>query len=105
MQINVGKVSIIESEQIRRIYKRKTALEELVMSMNNVKEYEKDPEIFLKEISRELEEYSKEFTDWLCDKTKTNGWKCPEDKKLHVNFITNEVFYEQNENEEKTDDK
>lgn len=88
----VGRVTDSEKDEIRRLFDRKMALNELLPALRNdlLTDIQKD-ELYERIIS-DVAETSNRFNTWWHDKSVKYNWKKVEEGNWHIDFETNEIF-------------
>ena len=84
----VGEVSLEECEKLKAIYFRKTALEELLLSMESI---EKNKEIY-ERIILDIVECKSKMNQWWSEISSAHNWGYDSDSRWEVQFNTQEVF-------------
>jgi CXXX repeat modification system protein len=88
----VGEVTVEEKEEIERLYERKTALNELLMTLNNPSMSEEEKNILYEKILLDMGKTKRLFDKWWDDAVKKYQWKGTEQDQWSIDFKTNEIF-------------
>lgn len=88
----VGIVTELEKEEIKKLYDRKNALNELIPALNSdlLSQIQKD-ELYEKVIT-DIGNTTSSFQFWWNDKASKYNWKSVESGNWNIDFETNEIF-------------
>jgi CXXX repeat modification system protein len=89
---NVGSVSETEKDQMLKLYERKLALEELLLSLNSGLLNEKQKDEVYEKVIIDLSKTNVNYQTWWNEKSKLYNWKLEENGVWSLEFETNEVF-------------
>lgn len=86
--MKLGTLEKAECEELQKIYMRKTALDELLLSIEN----KDNKETLFRLAVTDLAECKKEMAQWWDLVSAKYGWTYGEEDKWEVRFNTQEVF-------------
>lgn len=84
----LGDITADECEKLKAIYLRKSALEELLISLDTT---DKSGNLY-ERIMSDLIECKKSMSEWWNDVSSRNGWDYGPEYRWEVQFNTREVF-------------
>jgi CXXX repeat modification system protein len=90
MEVNCGKVSVAEMEEIKKLYQRRIALIDLFNTFQR-----SDPETIDKLYDRVIADLGKtmaDYHDWWLSKSKQYHWQSSDKGSWKINFETCEIF-------------
>lgn len=88
----VGLVIDSEKEEIRKLFDRNLALNEIIPSLNSgLLSNEQKDELYEK-VLIDMEKTNTSFQKWWIEKSIKYNWRSIENGEWHINFETNEIF-------------
>ena len=88
----LGLVTEQEKEEIQKLFERKSALQEIIPSLNSgLLTAEQTDELYEKVII-DMGKTNTNFHQWWNDKAKQYNWKSVENASWNIDFETNEIF-------------
>lgn len=88
----VGQVTENEKNEIERLYGRKTALQEMLLLLNDENFNDGSYSKLYEKLISDLSQTTIEFENWWEKTSKKYSWKNDPTAKWFVNFETNEIF-------------
>ena len=94
MRLKAGVVSEKEKNTIRELYERKTALQELFITLKNQALTEDEKNFLYDKLVEDMGKTETAFQLWWDEKTEKYNWQQENGAKLLIDFKTNEIFLE-----------
>jgi CXXX repeat modification system protein len=88
----VGQVTDPEKDEILKLYERKIALQELMMSLDDQDQSEKSKNDLYERIVADLGKTKVNFDRWWADKSRKYNWKSVPGGNWNIDFETNDIF-------------
>ena len=89
--IVLGKVLKSECDELRTIYQRKRALQELILTLSSEPENNESDQ-FYEKLIKDLMTTGQKMSDWWIKTAYHYGWQYTEQDSWRINFDTCEVF-------------
>lgn len=88
----VGAVTENEKREILLLNERKSALKELLLTLDSPILSPEEKDNMYKKIVKDMEEVSSKYKEWWMEKNNKYSWKYSEKGEWSINFHTNEIF-------------
>ncbi len=88
----LGYVTIEESEELRKIFQRKNALRELMLSFANAPKDMVENNLYYEKIVDDLGVCNQRMMEWWNKTASEYGWKYSSQDSWHIDFETREVY-------------
>jgi CXXX repeat modification system protein len=87
-----GTVTEEEKNTIEKLFERKNALKELLLTLNNPSLSEKDKDFLYEKIISDTAKTEGAFQKWWSDMVQKYKWQPAESGMWNIDFKTNEIF-------------
>lgn len=91
----IGTVTGTEKEQIEKLYERKIALNELLLTLNNPNMSEELRNNLYEKVVADIGKTKVQFDKWWSDMMEKYRWKSVEGGNWEIDFKTNDIYLRQ----------